>query len=64
MSEKPDTLNKFMVAGQGDKVVIMNFPPRRRLSREEALSLAAWIVALADPSGKDFQVYLDAVLET
>lgn len=37
-------MNKFLVASQGNKLVIMN-PPRFPISNQEALELAAWILA-------------------
>lgn len=55
-----DTLNRYMVAVGGDgKVQIMN-PPRAPMTKEEALALAAWLVALAD-TNDDFRQYLAAV---
>lgn len=39
-------LNKFVVSVLGDKVGIQN-PPTGYLSREDALELAAWLVALS-----------------
>ena len=62
MSDIPiDTSNLEAVSMQGDTVVIM----RRgiRLTQEEALNLAAWLVALADSNGR-FQEVLNAVLDT
>lgn len=58
-----DTVNKFLVSSVGDNVAIMN-PPRGRLSRSDALLLAAWLVALAPDDGTEptFQQVLTAVL--
>lgn len=42
-----DTLNKFLVGSHGDGVIVMN-PPRGPMSRVEALTFAAWLVAIAD----------------
>jgi hypothetical protein len=61
-----DTANKFLVGALGDKIIIQGggkvLAP---LSKEDALLLAAWLVALAalNPA-KDFQPILDAVLGT
>lgn len=41
-----DTSNKHMVGVMGQEIVIMN--PPRRLSKDDALMFAAWIVALAE----------------
>jgi hypothetical protein len=58
-----DTANEFMVACQGDKVVIMN-PPRGLLSQDEALVLAAWLVALSFAERSRFDEVLNAVENT
>jgi len=54
--------NKFLVGVLAGDIVIMR--PKQRLTKEEALNLAAWIVALADPSGEQWEKTLEAVLET
>jgi hypothetical protein len=64
MADEPvDTRNKFWVGvGGQDEIVLLN-PPPERFSREDALNLAAWIVALADRGGR-FAEVLQAVRET
>jgi len=59
-----DTVNDSLVAARGDKVLIMRLRPE--LSREEALRLAAWLVAIADMSEEnaDFKALLKAVQST
>ena len=52
-----NTMNDSLVCAQGDKLVIMN--PRQRLTREEALRLAAYIVAMTDFD--EFRRVYDAV---
>lgn len=47
MADDIDTTNKFMVGVRVDKIIIM-MPPRRELSKADALNLAAWLVTLAD----------------
>ncbi len=42
-----DTTNKHLVGVQGESIVIMN-PPRWPMSKDDALTFAAWIVTLAD----------------
>jgi len=57
--------NKFLVGVQGEQIVV-GLPFRTaRMSKEEALTLAAFLVALStlDPE-KDFQPLLEAVMET
>ena len=41
-------MNKFLVGAQGDDLVILAFA--RRLSKSDALNLAAHLVVLADPT--------------
>jgi len=51
-----------MVAGHGDKIAIIAFG--QELTHEQALNLAAWLVAMTDPGGEEFQEYLEAVCNT
>lgn len=47
-------LNKFGVGyGVGDNSIAL-LMPRQRMTKQEALELAAWLVALADPEQKEF----------
>jgi hypothetical protein len=57
-----DATNKFMVGMNGDSIVVVNF--ERRMSKKDALNLAAWIVALADPMETEFVHVFRKVLET
>lgn len=52
----------FMVGAHGDKIAIMAFG--RELTREQALNLAGWLVAMADPLGDDAAKYLEAIRNT
>lgn len=52
-----------MVAIQGDEILVMN-PPRTPISREDALLLASWLVAIADPMEEEFNAVLNAVKGT
>lgn len=56
-----DTANRFLVSVQGDDIIVM-LPPVR-MTRAEALTFAAWVVALADESDddRDFKEVLSAV---
>jgi hypothetical protein len=54
----PDTTNDSFVGVQGDRIVILR--PRARMTKPEALRLAAWLVVLADED-QQFSVLLDAV---
>jgi hypothetical protein len=59
-----DTSNKFLVGSNGESVVIQFIPHPPALSRADALNLAAWLVAMADPSGEEFDEVLRRVLNT
>lgn len=63
MSEEIDTLNDWLVGSRGGKIVIASLP-LRPLEKHEALRLAAWIVAIADPGHEDFEKVLEAVEST
>lgn len=64
-STSVDTTNRFMVGGVGDEILILA-PPMAGLpiSRELALNLAAWLVALADFEDDRFPEVLEAVRST
>jgi hypothetical protein len=61
MSQTIDTSNDSVVAVNGKCIVVMGMKPI--LSREQALRLAAWIVALADEKD-EFPALLEAVRNT
>lgn len=63
METKIDTANKFLVGGSANGVTIM-MPPRGNISNEDALLLAAWLVAIAEVKDGRFQEILDAVIST
>ena len=57
-----DTFNKYAVAvGAGSAGVMLLNPPRGHISKADALLLAAWLVALADPLEEHFHEILQAV---
>lgn len=60
-----NTTNKFMVGSQGDSIIFMNGVPWR-ISREDALLLAAYLVSMAEPfvKGPKFAEVLKAVQST
>ena len=49
-----DTMNRYLVTLQGEKVVVMN-PPRTPMEREHALGLIAWIAVLANFSEQEIR---------
>lgn len=58
-----DVTNDHFVGVNGFGLVIAA-PPVVPMDRDEALRLAAWLVALADPGGTRFEEILAAVLAT
>lgn len=60
---KIDTTNKMLLGAIGPNFVISK-PPSIEMSKDEAINLAAWIVAMADPTREQFDPLLSAILET
>jgi hypothetical protein len=58
-----DTGNYFLITAQGENVLIMR-PPMRPITREQALNMAAFLVAIADPTRERFEQVLTAVCST
>lgn len=54
--------NRFFVGGQGEVVVIGC--QLGRLTKDDALNLAAWLVAITDPTQAEFAPLLKAILST
>ena len=61
---KIDTINRFLVARQGDRTVIMLPAHARLLTDDEALSLAAWLVALTPDGADRFEAVYVAITNT
>lgn len=62
--EEIDTFNKFMVAAHGDGIILLNGPrPGTLLSMQDALLLAAYLVALTESSEKGGRETFDKVYE-
>lgn len=57
-----DTSNKFLVSVRADDIVILRLGAE--ISRKDALNLAAYLVVLADLSGRDFVDLYNAVKGT
>lgn len=53
-TDECDGGNKYGVGCSGARFVIL-MPPRGSMSAEDAVNLAAWLVALADPFGEKFK---------
>ena len=58
-----DPTNWFLVATNGEGTLIMN-PPRAPLTREQALSLVAWVATLAELEDAEIRRWRDAVEAT
>ena len=58
MPDKDSLWNKWGVGMQGDSIVILGSP--RRLSKDDALTFAAWIVALTGAED-EFQKRLNEI---
>lgn len=55
-----DTTNKFRVVAHLDRMVTLT-PIPGYLTHDDALRLAAWLVAIVDPQGDRFAALLSAV---
>jgi hypothetical protein len=60
MNPTIETANIFLVAANGESIVMMN-PPRRPMSKSEAMNLAAWLAVMAG-SSEDFDKMRDEIL--
>ncbi len=63
MAEEIETLNRFGVALVGNRIGML-MPPSLPMTTDEALTLAAWLVTLADYRGDRFKEILEAVRST
>jgi hypothetical protein len=59
-----DTINDHLVCINGFGDVLTLNPALGPMTRDEALRLAAWLVAVADPNGQRFDQIYKAVLAT
>jgi hypothetical protein len=51
------------MVGIMDDDIIVNFP-KQRMTKPQALNLAAWIVVIADPTRKEFEKFYEAICST
>lgn len=61
MSAATDSSNQFAVGVRGDYVVITRVPIGQ-LTKPEAVNLAAWLMVLADPEGKEFSRVVEGIV--
>lgn len=64
MAENIDTTNRYFVGAHTGGRVMITLPPLAPMSPDEALTLAAWLVAVADPIGDRFEEIFTAVMST
>ncbi len=57
---KPDTANHFIV-GVSEGMFVIQRTPRGYLTREQCINLAAWLIALADPTTAEFARVLQEI---
>ena len=53
-----------MVGGMGPNITILLSRGAQPMSKDEALNLAAWLVALADPLEEKFPAILEEVMSS
>lgn len=59
-----DIFNAAMVGVHGEFITVMNPIVMRQMTKEQALVVAAWLVALADFENEKFPAILAEVLST
>lgn len=59
-----DTFNQYGVGITGNRITVLNMKSLFSLRPDQALNLAAWLVVIADPTGKEFPKVLEAVKNT
>jgi len=59
-----DSSNRFQVGTNASGTVIRIHAFNQLVTFADALNLAAWLVALADPARAQFDPLLDSILET
>lgn len=59
-----DSANHFRVCGRGDGMIGVYALPVKHLTKGQAINLAAWLVAMADPEGKEFERVLEEIKKT
>jgi hypothetical protein len=62
MGNEIETINDQLVAVQGDSIIILR--PKNKMTKEEALRHAAWLVVLAEDEFNQFRLVLEAVKNT
>jgi hypothetical protein len=53
-------MNEFLIGVQGEAVVFM-LPVPQQLTRQQAITLSAWLAVLADPGLTQFQAKINEI---
>jgi hypothetical protein len=53
-------MNEFLIGMQGETVVAMR-PLPQQMTRQQAVSLAAWLTVIADPSGEHIAAKIEEI---
>ena len=59
-----DSSNRFLVGLTGAGAIQIMLPPRAPISKEDAINLAAWLLAIADPGREQFERTWKAVMSS
>lgn len=63
MDEEINTFNRFFVGLQAGNIVFLR-PVPVRITKDQALNLAAYLVSMVDPEGEEFKKVLEAIQNT
>lgn len=61
--QSPETINDFLVGAIGDEVIVLS-PVHGRMTKAQALRMAAWLIVIADPLEEEFPAVYQAVRST
>ena len=59
--------NRFFVGARGfgdDAQIVVMLPPIKPITKDDAVNLAAWLVAVADPLRETFDRVITEVMDT
>lgn len=61
-----DSSNQFVVRASDSDIFFNPFPNRTpcKLSKAQAINLAAWLMLIADPTGEEFQRVVKQIVKT
>jgi hypothetical protein len=53
-------MNEFLIGAQGEHLVFMR-PVPQRITKDQAITLAAWLVLMADPGQSAFNAKIEHI---